>query len=174
VLTELHSMRGMIEEQLASVVWNDKQRRDPVRGRVLAYAARRRLQRTSCRKCDAREDAHRPELRRGHGLCSRSELIRAVPVHEDEDALFAQGGVYALMGPTGVGKTTTTAKLASRCVMRFGADKLALVTTDSYRIGAYEQLAHLRPDPQRAGVCREGQRPTSTWCCRTCATSTWC
>ena len=63
-----------------------------------------------------------------------------MPVHEDEDALLAQGGVYALMGPTGVGKTTTTAKLAARCVMRFGADKLALVTTDSYRIGAYEQL----------------------------------
>jgi flagellar biosynthesis protein FlhF len=44
------------------------------------------------------------------------------------------------MGPTGVGKTTTTAKLAARCVMRFGSKKLALVTTDSYRIGAYEQL----------------------------------
>src|ERR1041384_3739303 len=70
----------------------------------------------------------------------RAELIRAMTVHQDAEPLPAQGGVYALMGPTGVGKTTTTAKLAARCVMRFGADKLALVTTDSYRIGAYEQL----------------------------------
>jgi flagellar biosynthesis protein FlhF len=43
-------------------------------------------------------------------------------------------------GPTGVGKTTTTAKLAARCVLRHGARKLALVTTDGYRIGAHEQL----------------------------------
>ncbi|MEB0141337.1 flagellar biosynthesis protein FlhF, partial [Undibacterium sp. CCC2.1] len=54
--------------------------------------------------------------------------------------LLDNGGVYALMGPTGVGKTTTTAKLAARCVMRFGPEKLALLTTDTYRIGAYEQL----------------------------------
>jgi len=44
------------------------------------------------------------------------------------------------MGPTGVGKTTTTAKLAARCVIRYGADRVALLTTDSYRIGAREQL----------------------------------
>ncbi len=138
VLNELHSMRGMLEEQLASVVWNDKQRRDPVRGRVLrtlvgaGFSAR--LSRAMLEKMPAGNSY-------AEGMAyARSELIRAVPVHEDEDALFRQGGVYALMGPTGVGKTTTTAKLASRCVMRFGADKVALVTTDSYRIGAYEQL----------------------------------
>lgn len=59
---------------------------------------------------------------------------------DSEDALMERGGVFALMGPTGVGKTTTTAKLAARCVMRFGASKVALLTTDSYRIGAHEQL----------------------------------
>ncbi len=132
-------MRGMLEEQLASVVWNDKQRRDPVRGRLLrtllgaGFSAR--LSQAMLR------EAARPARATPQGMAYRAaELIRAVPVHEDEDALLAQGGVYALMGPTGVGKTTTTAKLAARCVMRFGADKLALVTTDSYRIGAYEQL----------------------------------
>ena len=52
-----------------------------------------------------------------------------------------RGGVYALVGPTGVGKTTTVAKLAARCVVRFGAQKIALVSTDSYRIGAQDQLA---------------------------------
>ncbi|WP_341891714.1 flagellar biosynthesis protein FlhF [Variovorax sp. YR752] len=138
VLSELHSMRGMIEEQLASVVWSDSQRRDPVRGRLLrtllgaGFSAR--LSKAMLEKLPTGQSY-------ADGMAFvRSELVRAVPVHEDEDALFAQGGVYALMGPTGVGKTTTTAKLAARCVMRFGADKLALVTTDSYRIGAYEQL----------------------------------
>ena len=70
----------------------------------------------------------------------RSVLESNLPVMEDEDALMERGGVFALMGPTGVGKTTTTAKLAARCVMRFGASKVALLTTDSYRIGGHEQL----------------------------------
>jgi len=138
VLSELHSMRGMIEEQLASVVWNDKQRRDPMRGRLLrtllgaGFSAR--LSKAMLEHLPANQSY-------AQGMAFvRSELIRTLPVLENEDALLAQGGVYALMGPTGVGKTTTTAKLAARCVMRFGADKLALVTTDSYRIGAYEQL----------------------------------
>jgi flagellar biosynthesis protein FlhF len=54
--------------------------------------------------------------------------------------VLEKGGVFALVGPTGVGKTTTTAKLAARCVMRNGPGKLALITTDGYRIGGYEQL----------------------------------
>ncbi|HTD05369.1 ATP-binding cassette domain-containing protein, partial [Undibacterium sp.] len=58
----------------------------------------------------------------------------------NENEILEKGGVYALVGPTGVGKTTTTAKLAARCVMRHGPAKLALITTDAYRIGGYEQL----------------------------------
>jgi flagellar biosynthesis protein FlhF len=138
VLREIHSMRGMIEEQLAGMAWNDKQRRDPVRGHLLrtllgaGFSAR-------LAKDSPAGPAHRPEPRAGMDY-AKAELARRMPLLEDEDALMDEGGVYALMGPTGVGKTTTTAKLAARCVMRFGADKLALVTTDSYRIGAYEQL----------------------------------
>lgn len=60
--------------------------------------------------------------------------------HETAHDPFSAGGIVALVGPTGVGKTTTTAKLAARQVMRLGADAVALVSTDSYRIGAHEQL----------------------------------
>ncbi|MBT2335638.1 flagellar biosynthesis protein FlhF [Variovorax paradoxus] len=138
VLGELHSMRCMIEEQLAGVAWNEKQRRDPMRGRLLRTLLGAGF---SARLSKAMLEHLPTGQSYAQGMAFvRSELIRTLPVHEDEDALLAQGGVYALMGPTGVGKTTTTAKLAARCVMRFGADKLALVTTDSYRIGAYEQL----------------------------------
>ncbi len=70
----------------------------------------------------------------------RAELASKVPVLDNEDALFDQGGVLALIGPTGVGKTTTTAKLAARYVLRHGPERLALLTTDSFRIGAHEQL----------------------------------
>ncbi|MBV8046430.1 MAG: AAA family ATPase, partial [Paludibacterium sp.] len=54
--------------------------------------------------------------------------------------IIEAGGVYALVGPTGVGKTTTVAKLAARATMKFGPQHVALITTDSYRIGAQDQL----------------------------------
>jgi flagellar biosynthesis protein FlhF len=138
VLREIHSMRGMIEEQLAGMAWNEKQRRDPVRGHLLrtllgaGFSARLAK--------DILEDLPTGQSY-AHGMSYvKGELARQIPVLDNEDALMDGGGVYALTGPTGVGKTTTTAKLAARCVMRFGAEKLALVTTDSFRIGAYEQL----------------------------------
>ncbi|MBZ9556941.1 MULTISPECIES: flagellar biosynthesis protein FlhF [unclassified Modicisalibacter] len=68
------------------------------------------------------------------------QLATRLAVLDDERRLLDEGGVFALLGPTGVGKTTTTAKLAARYVMRHGAGSVALVTTDSYRIGAHEQL----------------------------------
>lgn len=63
--------------------------------------------------------------------------MRLVPGDQD---IVERGGVYALVGPTGVGKTTTTAKLAARAVVRYGAGRVGLITTDSYRVGAFEQL----------------------------------
>ncbi|CAH0446665.1 flagellar biosynthesis protein FlhF [Ralstonia syzygii] len=67
-------------------------------------------------------------------------LEKNLSVVPDENSLLDQGGVFALMGPTGVGKTTTTAKLAARFVLRHGASRVALLSTDSYRIGGHEQL----------------------------------
>jgi flagellar biosynthesis protein FlhF len=138
VLKEIHSMRGMLEEQLSGIAWNDKQRGDPVRRHLL-----RTLLGTGLSARLAKDLLQNLPAGQSHaaGLDhAKAELARKMPVLENEDALLDEGGVFALMGPTGVGKTTTTAKLAARCVMRFGSDKLALVTTDSYRIGAYEQL----------------------------------
>jgi flagellar biosynthesis protein FlhF len=71
---------------------------------------------------------------------ARNELISHLPVLRNEDQFFAGGGVYALVGPTGVGKTTTLAKLAARCVAREGREQVAMLTTDMFRIGAVEQL----------------------------------
>jgi flagellar biosynthesis protein FlhF len=65
-------------------------------------------------------------------------LARRVPVHPGDRIL--EGGIIALVGPTGVGKTTTLAKLAARFVARFGTRDLALLSTDHYRVGAQEQL----------------------------------
>ncbi|MBE0489544.1 MAG: flagellar biosynthesis protein FlhF [Halomonas sp.] len=69
-----------------------------------------------------------------------SRLAARLPVEEDELALLDREGIVALVGPTGVGKTTTAAKLAARFVMRHGPESVALVSTDGFRIGAHEQL----------------------------------
>jgi flagellar biosynthesis protein FlhF len=70
------------------------------------------------------------------GMLSRSLTVSGRDLCGDDS------GVIALVGPTGVGKTTTIAKLAARAVMRHGADRVALVSTDHYRIGAAAQLEH--------------------------------
>ncbi len=138
VLREIHSMRGMIEEQLAGIAWNEAQRRDPVRGHLLRTLLGAGFSARLAKDVLANLPTGQSYA---DGLAyAKSTLEDQLPLLENEDTLMDEGGVYALMGPTGVGKTTTTAKLAARCVMRFGAEKLALVTTDSYRIGAYEQL----------------------------------
>lgn len=64
----------------------------------------------------------------------------AAGVKTGGDSWAARGGIYALVGPTGSGKTTTIGKIAARYVLEHGADSLALVTTDRYRVAAHEQL----------------------------------
>jgi flagellar biosynthesis protein FlhF len=71
---------------------------------------------------------------------ARSALASQLKVAGNEAEILDQGGVFAVVGPTGAGKTTTVAKLAARFVVRHGAENLALLTTDGYRIGGQEQL----------------------------------
>ena len=67
--------------------------------------------------------------------------LLASRLHTGDDDVLQKGGVYAFVGPTGTGKTTTIAKLAARYAQRYGAEQVGLITIDSYRIAAYEQLA---------------------------------
>ena len=67
-----------------------------------------------------------------------SRLSDSIPVLGDD--FIDRGGMIAFVGPTGVGKTTTIGKLAARYVLKYGSSSLALVTTDTFRIAAHEQL----------------------------------
>ncbi|MGJ9418199.1 flagellar biosynthesis protein FlhF [Massilia sp. CMS3.1] len=138
MMSELRAMRGMMESQLAELSWGGTQAREPQKAVVLremlAAGFSASLSRYLIDKMPANKDA--AEAMRW----IKTVLARNLTTMADEDTLLDKGGVFALVGPTGVGKTTTTAKLAARCVMRHGPEKLALITTDAYRIGGHEQL----------------------------------
>ncbi|KFC69442.1 flagellar biosynthesis protein FlhF [Massilia sp. LC238] len=138
MMNEIRAMRGLMETQLAELSWNATQQREPQKAAVLREMLAAGFSATLARylidKMPATKDAA-DALR-----WIKTVLARNLTTIANEDDLLNRGGVFALVGPTGVGKTTTTAKLAARCVMRHGPDKLALITTDAYRIGGHEQL----------------------------------
>ena len=138
MMNEIRAMRGMMETQLAEISWGSTQQREPQKAVVLremlAAGFSASLARYLIDKLPAGLDGAQ-SMR-----WIKTVLSRNLNTMANEDAMLEQGGVFALVGPTGVGKTTSTAKLAARCVMRHGPEKLALITTDAYRIGAHEQL----------------------------------
>lgn len=134
--SELSSLRGLLETQLSGLVWKNNARRSPMRAQVL-----RNMARIGVAADVANLVANRLEPIDDIKALWRQPLItlaQAIPVVKDP--LLAEGGIAALIGPTGVGKTTTIAKLAARHVMRHGPDDIALVCADAYRIGAREHL----------------------------------
>lgn len=138
VMSEIRSMRGMLEAQLAELSWTNTQKRQPQKAEILremlATGFSASLSRYLIDKLPEAEMV-------SNGIdWIKSILTNNLSTISNESEILEKGGVYALVGPTGVGKTTTTAKLAARCVMRHGPAKLALITTDGYRIGGYEQL----------------------------------
>jgi flagellar biosynthesis protein FlhF len=135
---ELGDLRSMLETQLSSLAWNDMERRHPLRARILRDLTRLGIEADVARKLiDELPDQISAEQARylPLGVLSRSLAVSGRD-------LAATGGVIALVGPTGVGKTTTIAKLAARAVLRHGAGQVALISTDNYRIGAAAQLEH--------------------------------
>lgn len=135
---EIRFLRDLVEGQLAGFAWSDMQRREPVKIEIL-----RRLLAVGFSPALSKQLLERMpvdyDLEKGMRWI-RAALLHNFKVVDPVSEVVEKGGVYALVGPTGVGKTTTVAKLAARCTLRHGPDKLALLTTDSYRIGAHDQL----------------------------------
>ncbi len=136
MMNELRSMKGMIEERFGALAFMEKLQRQPAQARLTQKLIDCGFSPALIRK-----------LAEGMGPDVTDEMAWAANVLERnllsadrEPPLEDQGGVYALVGATGVGKTTTTAKLAAAFATRYGASHLGLITLDAYRVGAHEQL----------------------------------
>jgi flagellar biosynthesis protein FlhF len=136
---ELNSLRELMEVQLGSLAWNQLQGSSPGQANLW-----RRLQRIGLSGPLSRDllalitDIQEP---RQAWRMLLAHLARMIATPEVEP--LEEGGVIAMVGPAGMGKTTTLAKLAARYVLKYGAQNIALVSMDSYRIGAQEQLKTL-------------------------------
>lgn len=137
--SELTGLRELLEVQLGSLAWSQLQGNQPQQANLW-----RRLQRIGLSGPLARELLDQissiDEPRRAWRMLL-AHLARRIDVPEIEP--IEEGGVIAMVGPAGMGKTTTLAKLAARYVLKYGAQNLALVSMDSFRIGAQEQLKTL-------------------------------
>ncbi|HEY0855836.1 MAG TPA: flagellar biosynthesis protein FlhF, partial [Albitalea sp.] len=136
MMNELRSMKGLIEERFGALAFMEKLQRQPGQARLtqklldcgFSPALIRKLAQSL--PADVADEA----------AWAAGVLERNLMTGDAEAALEDQGGVYALVGSTGVGKTTSTAKLAAAFATKYGASNLGLVTLDAYRVGAHEQL----------------------------------
>lgn len=134
---ELKTLRAILQDQVARLATSDYDRREPVRAEIV-----RRMVRFGFDEVVARGIAAGTA-----GLATQAEawreaifrLAKRLPVAATDP--LEQGGVIALVGATGVGKTTTAAKLAARACVMHGQRSVALVSTDDFRVGAQRQLA---------------------------------
>ena len=137
LMAELTAIKQLIKSQMASLSWSLDKRRHPRRVEMVQTLLNAGFSPVLARSLAAR--LPRGLDSQGMNRWLRAVLIRNLAAWSKLDRLWEQRGIWALVGPTGAGKTTTLAKLASRAVDALGANQIALVTLDAYRIGAYEQ-----------------------------------
>jgi flagellar biosynthesis protein FlhF len=133
---EIASLRDMLQNQLSDLTWKDMERQSPTQMQLLKRFLHMGVD-VEIAKTITAQMAGIDDLETAWRQ-SMGRLAAQIPLAEQD--FLSQGGIYALVGPTGVGKTTTIAKLAARCALKHGARQVALVTTDCYRIGGQEQL----------------------------------
>ena len=134
---EMTSIRRLLEHQVSGLMWQEVERREPLRAMLIS----RLIKMGISEELADQLACYIPEELSGAEAWSALLNLLADQIVTTKEDLLQQGGVVALLGPTGVGKTTTIAKLAARAAMDYGPDQVALVTTDTFRIGASEQLA---------------------------------
>ena len=133
---ELKYLRNIVENRFFDLEWANYSNSNPINAEILKRLLNCGISTKLAREI-ARDLTSTANLENSWNLALAQMGDRLQVVDED---IVERGGVIALVGPTGVGKTTTVAKLAARYALRRGVRHAALITTDNYRVGAHEQL----------------------------------
>jgi flagellar biosynthesis protein FlhF len=138
MMSEIRNMRTIIESQLAEISWGATQQREPVKSKILSAMLTAGFSPGLSKQLV--DNLPEKQTEADSKKWVQSVLLKNLDTMTKEEEMLDKGGIFAIVGPTGVGKTTTTAKLAARFVMKHGTENIGLITTDSYRIGGHEQL----------------------------------
>jgi len=138
IVNELQAMKELIEERFNAMAWLGQARQHPIHSNLMLKLIRAGYSPAVSR---AVLEPMPPELDAAAAVRWVMDVLeRNLKTDAGQPAMHDAGGVYALIGATGVGKTTTAAKLAALCARRHGANSVGLITLDTYRVAAHEQL----------------------------------
>ncbi|WP_448563763.1 flagellar biosynthesis protein FlhF [Thalassotalea ganghwensis] len=134
---EMHSIRQLLEHQVSGLMWQDMAQKDPLKAVLV-----NRLMSIGITEQFAEQVARFiPHSVNEDQAWQHAKKLLTQQLNTTSNDIIHRGGVVALVGPTGVGKTTTIAKLAARFAQIHGSDNVVMISTDSYRIGGFEQLS---------------------------------
>ncbi|WP_027996810.1 flagellar biosynthesis protein FlhF [Simplicispira psychrophila] len=138
LMTELQSMKDLIEDRFNTLSWLNQANQNPIQSNLMLKMIRAGYSPSLARAVLERIPDNLGATEAVRWLME--VLQRNLKTDASARPLYEEGGIYALVGSTGVGKTTTTAKLAAMCARLHGPSSIGLITLDTYRIGAHEQL----------------------------------
>lgn len=138
IVDELHAMKEMMEDRFNTLAWLGQARQNPIQANLMLKLIRSGYSPNLARTILERMPEEMSASESVHWVMD--VLERNLRTDAEGTSLHEEGGVFALIGATGVGKTTTTAKLAGLCARAHGAASVGLITLDTYRVGAHEQL----------------------------------
>lgn len=136
ITSEIKGLRNIMEAPMMQMSWGEMSKVQPLQAKLLKQFMTLGLSTKLCKALTSKVVEQGSDKT---AWIDALKLLAAVIPVTDTD-IMETGGVISLLGPTGVGKTTTIAKLAARFALRHGRRQVSLITTDSYRIAAHEQL----------------------------------
>lgn len=139
LLAEFSQVKQLLQTHLSARAWEDLQAESSDKAEALRILLNAGFSPQLC--AELADDLMAVPPAPDERLVDRLQTLLEPKIQTLEPlSVFDPGGIFAFIGPTGVGKTTAIAKIAARCVLRYGREQLALLTTDTFRIGAQEQL----------------------------------